>query len=155
MLKKGQFIDGGILEMLSLHMLKGSYQSLNDPYSVVLSQSAAVALFGDSDPINKSLRVAGRMDVTVTGVYEDIPANNSFSDVQFFAPWSLWLASNEWIRKLETDWDNAANQAYVQLQPNTTVEAANAAIRELYARFVPADFYKTMEKAGRSDQGIA
>jgi len=144
--KKGLFIEGGALDMLSLRMLKGSYQSLDDPQSVVLSQSAATALFGESDPVNQRLRLAGRMDVKVSGVYEDIPANNRFSEVQFFAPWALWAAANDWVRKSETDWDNRPFTAYVQLQPNTSVDEANAAIRDLYARFVPADFYQTMAR---------
>ena len=82
----GQFIEGGALEMLSLRMLKGTYESLNAPHSIVLSESAAAAIFGNDDPINKTLKIDGRMEVTVTGVYENIPANNQFSEVQFFAP---------------------------------------------------------------------
>ena len=41
---------------------------------------------GKEDPMNKSLKIDNRMDVNVTGVYEDIPRNNRFSEVQFFSP---------------------------------------------------------------------
>lgn len=144
--KKGQFIEGGVAEMLSLKMLKGSYESLNDPYSIILSKSAAESIFGNDDPINKSLSIDGRMTVKVTGIYQDIPRNNHFSEMQFFAPWSLWLSFNEWAQKKEGDWDNRPFNIYVQLQPGITMEAANAAIKDLYSKNVPADFYKTMEK---------
>jgi putative ABC transport system permease protein len=144
--KKGEFIEDGAIEMLSLRMLKGSYKSLNDPRSIVLSKSTAESIFGKEDAMNKTLSIDGRMDVQVTGVYEDIPRNNRFSELHFFAPWSLWLSHNEWAQGKDADWDNRPFNIYVQLQPNVTMEAANAAIKDLYYKNVPADFFKTMEK---------
>jgi len=144
--RRGEFIEGGVLEMLSLKMLKGSYESLNDPYSVVLSKSTAETIFGHDDPINKSISIDNRMVVVVTGVYEDIPRNNHFSEVQFFAPWSLWLSFNNWAQGKEADWYNQAFSIYAQLQPGITMEAANAVIKDLYQKNVPDDYYGTIEK---------
>ena len=144
--QKGQFIEGGVLDMLSLKMLKGSYRSLEKTYSIVLSQSAAESIFGKEDPINKRLQVDSRMEVEVTGVYEDIPRNNRFSEVQFFAPWSLFVASNDWTRKRVDDWDNRPFNIYVQLQPNANFEKVNAVIKDLYYKNVPADFFKMIER---------
>ncbi|MBD0288187.1 MAG: ABC transporter permease, partial [Flavisolibacter sp.] len=152
--RKGQFIEGGALEMLSLKMLKGSYQSLNDPHSIVLSKSTAEAIFGSEDPMHKRLSINNRMDVQVTGIYEDIPRNNRFSEIQFFSPWALWLSFNEWAQGKEADWDNSPFNIYVQLQPHITIEDANAAIKNLYEKNVPADFFKTMEKDKRFVQLI-
>ncbi len=144
--RRGQFVESDVLKMLTLKMLKGSYGSLNDPTSIVLSRSTAKAIFGNDDPINQTLTIDGRMEVKVTGVYEDIPRNNRFSELQFFAPWSLFLSYNEWARQKESDWDNRPFNIYVQLKPNVSAEAANAAIKDLYKKTVPADFYATMEK---------
>ena len=145
--KKGEFIEGGGIEMLSLKMLKGTVKSLDNPHSVILSKSTAESIFGSDDPINKSLRIDGRMDVQVTGVYEDIPRNNRFSEVQFFSPWSLWVLSNDWIKEKENDWDNRPFNVYVQLQPGTSMQIANAGIKDLYYKNVPEDFFKTIEKS--------
>jgi predicted permease len=144
-LKKGLFIESGAPEMLSLKMIRGTHRSLDNPHSVILSASAAKSIFGDDDPVNKSLRIDSRMDVTVTGVYEDIPANNRFSEVQFFSPWSLWLMFNEWAQRSETDWDNRPFLIFVQKRPDVSFETINAAIRDLYPRNVPPDFFKTIE----------
>jgi putative ABC transport system permease protein len=144
--RNGLFIEGGVLKMLSLKMLRGSYTSLDNPNSVVLSRSAAEAIFGDEDPINKTLTIHGRMEAEVTGIYEDIPRNNDFGGVQFFAPWDLWLSANAWAQGKETDWDNRPFCIHVQLQPGVTMEDAGAAIRDLYSRHVPPDFYMTMAK---------
>ncbi|HYC87243.1 MAG TPA: ABC transporter permease [Chryseosolibacter sp.] len=146
MLKNGLFVEPGALEMLSLNMIRGSYKSLDEPHSVVLSRSTAEVFFGDEDPINKTVRLNGRMDAVVTGVYEDIPRNSNFGETQFFAPWDLWLSVNEWARRQEADWDNHPINIYVQLQPNVSMEEVNAAMKELYRKNMPADFYKTQER---------
>ena len=144
--RTGIFIEAGALEMLSLKMLKGTYASLNNPHSIVLSASTAKAIFGSDDPINRVLKINSAMEVTVTGVYDDIPKNNRFSEAQFFSPWSLWVLTNDWVKRRETDWDNRPFSIYVQLQPNTTFEAVNAVIKDLYYKNVPEDFLKTIDK---------
>ncbi len=144
--RKGQFVEESALEMLSLKMLQGNYESLSDPYSIILSQSTATAFFGQEDPLNKRLRIDDRLEVTVTGIFEDIPQNNRFSEVQLFLPWPLLVSYREWMKESATDWDNRTVNVYVQLQPTTTLVAANAAIKSLYAQHVPKDFFKTMEK---------
>lgn len=144
--KKGEFIEGGAIEMLSLKMLKGNYESLGKPNSIILSKSAALSIFGNEDPMNKRLRIDSRIDVEVTGVYNDIPGNNRFSEVEFFSPWALWVSSNDWIKQKVDDWDNRPFNIYVQLQPNITMENANAVIRDLYYKNMPKDLLKTMEK---------
>ena len=147
--KTGEFIEAGAPDMLSLTMLKGTYESLNNPHSVILSRSTAESIFGDVDPMNKRLTISSinnLMDVEVTGIYEDIPRNDYFGEVQFFAPWSLWALSNDWIKGSESDWDNRPFSVLIQLQPNSTFEAANAAIKNLYYENVPSDFFKTIEK---------
>jgi putative ABC transport system permease protein len=144
--KKGLFIEAGAPDMLSLKMLKGSHHSLTDPRSIILSKSTAESFFGNEDPINKNIQIDGRMDVQVTGVYEDIPKNNRFSDIEFFSTWSLWLSFNEWAQRRQADWDNRPFNIYVQLQDGVSFEAANDAIKHLYKENVPADFYKTQEK---------
>jgi putative ABC transport system permease protein len=146
MTDKGEFIEAGAPEMLSLKMLEGTYAGLNDPHSIILSRSAAVAIFGTDDPMNKSLKIDNRIDVNVTGVYEDIPRNNRFAEVQFFSPWSLWVSSNDWIKRNENSWDDRSFNIYVQLQPNITMAAANAGIKDLYYKNLPKDFSKEVEK---------
>lgn len=143
--KTGMFIDGGVIDMLSLDMVKGTRTSLKDPHSIILSASSAETLFGSADPVNKTLKIDGHMDVTVTGVYQDIPQNNRFAEVHFFAPWSLWAASNEWVQRTEADWDNRPFSVFVQLSSNTDFNKSNAAIKDLYYKNVPEDFFKTME----------
>jgi putative ABC transport system permease protein len=136
---KGEFMDAEGLDMLSLKMLKGNYASLNDLHSIVLSKSTVEAFFGKEDPINKRLKIDNRIDVIVTGVYEDIAKNSRYGEVQFFAPWNLWVASNDWIKQTENSWDNSSFPIFVQLQPNVSMETANAAIKDFYYSSIPKE----------------
>lgn len=142
----GLFIEPGVLDMLTLKMLQGNYKSLDKPNSIVLSKSAAQAIFGNEDPLYKRLQIDNSMEVEVTGVYADIPRNNRFSAMQFFAPWSLWEQHNDWVKNSVTDWDNRPFNVFVQLQPNTSIAAVNSVISDLYRKNVPSDFYKVIEK---------
>ncbi|MDJ1505788.1 ABC transporter permease [Xanthocytophaga agilis] len=142
----GRFIEPGVIDMLSLKMLNGNASALSDPHSVILSASKAKAIFGNENPINQTLKIDNRIDVTVTGVFEDLPQNTSFGDLEFFAPWDLWVSSNDWVKECVNKWDNSSFTIFVQLAPNTSVETANAAIRNFYARQFPKDFAKDIAK---------
>ena len=143
--RKGEFIEPEGLDMLSLKMLKGNYSSLNDMHSVVISKSTAKAFFGNEDPINKSFKIDNKIDVIVTGVYEDPAANSTFGDVQFFAPWSLWVASNDWIKQTENSWDNSSFRILLQLKPNVSMATANSAIKDFYYNSVPKEIATGMK----------
>ena len=143
---RGEFMDADGMDMLSLKMIKGSYASLNEMHSVILSKSTAATFFGKENPVNKSLKIDNRIDAIVTGVYEDIATNGRFADVQFFAPWNLWVASNEWIKQTENSWDNSSFPMYVQLQPNVSMETANAAVKDFFYKSIPKEVATGMIK---------
>src|SRR5579859_7478390 len=146
LLRNGEFIEAGALEMLSLKMFRGTVASLSDPHSIVLSRSAADAFFGSDDPINKSMKIDNRIDVTVTGVYDDLPQNTRFGDVQFFSPWDLWVASNDWIKKCENNWGNNSFNIYVQLQPGVSMQAAAAGMKDFWFKNGPKDHEEDIKK---------
>ncbi|RFS16285.1 ABC transporter permease [Emticicia sp. C21] len=143
--RRGHFVEPGILELLSLKMLKGTYDGLKDHHSIVLSKSTAEAMFGNADPINQTLKIDNKIDVKVTGVYEDIPKNSRFGEVQFFTPWDLFVSSNEWVKANVTSWGNTSFGIYVELQPNISLETAHAGLKNFYAKNSPKDFYSIMK----------
>jgi putative ABC transport system permease protein len=55
--------------MFQYDLLEGNANTiLNTPYSIVLTQSTAKALFGNKDPLNKVVRFDNENDLKVTGV---------------------------------------------------------------------------------------
>ncbi len=145
----GQFIEGQALDMLSLNMIQGSYASLEDLNAVALSESAALAIFGEEDPIGKSIKINNEMDAEVKAVYEDLPKNNSFENVKFFANWNL-IEANEPQRfaRAKTVWNDWSFQLYVQLRPGMDFETANTALRNLYSQYGPSDSVDGYEERG-------
>jgi putative ABC transport system permease protein len=127
----GQFMDEGAPGMLSLKMLKGSHNGLKDLHSIMLSASAAKALFGNDDPINKLVVLNNKINVKVSGVYEDLPLNTQFNNVKFFSPWDLWVSENNWIQERAiNDWDNHFLKLYAEIKPGTDFQSVNNNIKD-------------------------
>ena len=136
---KGFHADESVPEIFTLKMIKGSRTGLKAMPSILISASVAQLLFGSDDPINRTLRLNNRTDVTVTGVYEDFPANTEFTGIRFFATWNLFLSENKWIeQRAMTDWRNHFIKIYVELLPGSSLELVNAKVKNAL-QFDPAD----------------
>lgn len=122
----GIYMDKDAARMLSLKMLQGNYDALKDQTSVILSASAAKAMFGSADPMNQLLKIDNILSVKVTGVYEDIPFNAQFNELHFIATWDLYTTSEKWIVRArdEASWDNNSFQLFAQIADNTDFKTA-------------------------------
>lgn len=126
--QSGACAGESLAEMLTLDMVYGTRSGLKDPRSILLSQSAAKALFGEGDPVNKIIRYNNNTDVKVTGVYKNLPYNSGFYGTNFILPWQLHVANNQWI--LNQGWENHFLLIYAEIAPNTTMEQVGENIRE-------------------------
>jgi len=111
LLGTGMWVQHEFPAMFSLKMLSGSKDALKNPSTMLISHALARSLFGDTDPVNKSLRLDNRLDMVVGGVYEDLPYNTTFRDTQLLLPWDN---AENWLNK-QTDWKNHSGQLFVQL----------------------------------------
>lgn len=126
--ESGMFMDKGADEMLSLKMLSGKYGSLAQPNNILLSASAARALFGSKDPMNQQLKIGDKMEVKVAGVFQDLPQNTEFKGLNFIAPFDLFVSANSWVQNLRNNWGAAFVQAFVQLADNVNINEVNKKI---------------------------
>src|SRR5258706_1107669 len=53
--RPGTFAEPQFPEIISLDMITGDKNSINDPISILLSESLAKTLFGSEDPLNKQV----------------------------------------------------------------------------------------------------
>ena len=138
---EGTFMDVAAPEMLSLKMVKGNYSGLKDPYSILLSTSTARAFFGDDDPMGKIMKISNKLDVKVTGVYEDLPFNTRFRNLHFISPWDLFVSSEKWVQAArdQNQWGNNSFQLFAQIPENIDFETVNARIKNVKLDNVPAD----------------
>jgi ABC-type antimicrobial peptide transport system permease subunit len=97
----------------------------------MLSESTSKAFFGNANPVNRVMKINNKMDVKVTGVYEDLPLNTQFKDLKFLSPADLWIADNSWIKeRAMNDWQNHFLKIYVEINPNTDFEQVSRNIKD-------------------------
>lgn len=73
---KGYLADQAVISMFDLKVLHGSPEAaLTRPYTIVLTASVAQKLFGNENPIGKTIKFGGMDDLEVTAVIEDLPLN--------------------------------------------------------------------------------
>ncbi len=129
--KTGNFMQIGAPEMLGLKMISGVKDGLDDMNSIMLDQSTADALFGSENPIGKSIEINGEFSVIVSGIYEDMPFNNSFYGMRFLMPLERYIASREWARNVISDWGNHSFNLYVQITDNTIMSEVSSKIKNI------------------------
>lgn len=134
----GRYFEPQVTEMLSLKISQGTSAGLQDPYSIMLSESVARAFFGEENPLDKTLKLDDRVNLKVTGVYEDLPANSSFNTLGFIAPWALYLSDNPWIKELDDPWRPNFTQTYAQLADQADLEQVSAKIKDVKLNKVDA-----------------
>jgi putative ABC transport system permease protein len=127
----GMWVQPAFPKMFTLKMLTGSIDGLQDPSSVLLSQSVATALFKDIDPLNQVVRIDNKTELKVTGVFENFPGNSSFREVTMLLPWEKAIIQEEWMINAQTQWDNHMCQLFVQLQDQADVKSVSNKIKNI------------------------
>ena len=74
------FADDNFFNFFSFELLEGDAdQLLQNPFSIVVTESTAKKYFGNQDPIGKTLRYDGEHEFIVTGIAQNSPSNSSIS----------------------------------------------------------------------------
>ncbi len=112
-------VDPGFLRIFTFPIVVGDRaKALDDPFSVVVTESAAAKYFGNEDPLGKVLNLDNRFDLTVTAVVEDVPEN---SHLQFGM-----LVPFEMVERLGWDirnWGFSMALTYLHLGEEVDVQA--------------------------------
>ncbi|HEX3767396.1 MAG TPA: ABC transporter permease [Puia sp.] len=123
---------GDFLKIFPYPLLKGNAATvLNDPYSIVLTESTARALFGSEDPVNKRVRFDNKNDLKVTGILKDIPANSSFQ-FNYLVPFSYYEATSDFVKRARHqnfEWN--AFQTFVKLKPGISLGQVASKIKDI------------------------
>jgi len=129
--QRGMIVGSDFLKMFQFHLLSGNPATvLNEPFSIILTQSTAKALFGNDDPIGKVLRIDNAHDVKVAGLMDNLP-DNSTLQFSYLLPFSYWEQTEPWVKPARTDWTHYPFNQYVELQPGVTEEQFAPKIKNL------------------------
>ncbi|GAB4027437.1 ABC transporter permease [Spirosoma koreense] len=130
-LKTGLYIGQDAIDMFSLNILNGNKNPLREPYSIVLTDETAHALFGNQDPIGKTLRMDNTVDLKVTAVVAKQPTNATLQ-FDYLLPWQLQEKLYDWVVKYhKTNWANNSWEAFVQLKEGIDPAQTNAKIKDV------------------------
>ncbi|MCF2494760.1 ABC transporter permease [Dyadobacter chenhuakuii] len=119
---KGFWAEPSLFRMFTFPMLEGNPETaLKDPYSVVLTETAAKKLFGNGPALGKAVKF-DTLDYQVTGIIKDVPF---FSHISFEALVSLSTAQQ--LNKNDREfgkWANMfSNSVYLMLPENANLAA--------------------------------
>lgn len=129
------FVDSTIFRVFDFEFIEGlPAHALRSPYSVVLSQAAAVKYFGTASPIGKTLRINDGYDVLVTAVISDMPATSHFH-FDFLVAYST-LEQLPWRRYTE-GWDSDFCYTYVLLDSRASPAEIKSRFVEFFDKHLP------------------
>ena len=128
-LGSGMWVEPNFPSMFSINIIKGNKNGLTDPSSVLINASLAKSLFGEADPINKTVKFDNKADYKVAGVFEDLPRNTTLYETRLLMPWSKYITTENWLKEAAAQWNNHSWQAYVQVSGNADIDKVSEKIK--------------------------
>jgi putative ABC transport system permease protein len=131
--------DSSFFNIFSYRMLRGDPSTaLKEPYSVVLTSSAAEKVFGDEDPMDKMIRVGtSASHHRVTGIMEDIPENSHFR-INMIGSFSTSENSRN------PNWLSNNIQTYLLLHPEADYQRVNERFQDVVIKYVGPETLRFM-----------
>ncbi|HYC27622.1 MAG TPA: ABC transporter permease, partial [Chitinophagaceae bacterium] len=118
------FADPQFFQVFSFPLIQGNPKTaLKDLHSLVLTQKTAKKLFGNTDPMGKTVEIkqdGAFQSFVVTGIAKDIPSNSTITFPMLgnydFVATTKWGASNV------NNWRRSSYQTYVVLKPGSKLQ---------------------------------
>jgi len=129
--------DSSFFNFFSIPVLKGDMKNLlNRPHTVVLSESITKKIFGNVNPIDKTIKIGNDSTrFVVTGVMGDIPETSHFR-----ASMIISFLTNP--RSREPVWLNNSFSLYLLLRPNSSYTTVDTKFNDLVAKYVGPEVQK-------------
>jgi ABC-type antimicrobial peptide transport system permease subunit len=123
----GNIVDSSFLSVFTFPLLFGSAeQVLMEPNNIVITKSFAAELFGNADPMGKTILLENEYSFTVSGVLEDLPDNSRFA-FKYLVPWAFARQTGD----DDNYWGNNSTSTYVLLKDGTKLSDFNKKIKHL------------------------
>ena len=115
--------EPGIFNMFDVPLLNGDHATaLNDPFTLLLSESAAKKYFNSENPVNQTITGFGQFEFKITGVFKDFPYNSHFHP-EMLASFSTLRDSMVYGEEgLRTNWGNNSFSTFMMLPKGYPVE---------------------------------
>lgn len=106
--------------------------ALAEPNTAVLTETMAARLFGDADPVGRTIRLNHETDLRVTGVVADPPATSSlrFDVLQALVP----AEGQDGLQQFLESWNSISLSTYVVLRDPAAAEPLVGQMNEILRR---------------------
>jgi putative ABC transport system permease protein len=131
--------DSSFFNFFSIPVLKGDQKNLlNAPHKAVLSKSTAKKIFGNENPIDKTIKIGSdTVRYVISGIMADIPGNSHF-EANILGSFMTNPRSKNPI------WLSNSFSTYLLLKPNTSYKAVDAKIPDLLKKYVGPEIQQYM-----------
>ncbi|HXB94125.1 MAG TPA: ABC transporter permease, partial [Puia sp.] len=115
------YADPDFFRIMTYPAVQGDpFSALNDPSSVVMTETAAKKLFGADSPLGKTILLDNKYQVKVAAIIRDIPLTSTYR-FEIILPFLLFEKDNDWLKK----WDDNRILTWVLLPEGTPVATVN------------------------------
>ncbi|MFT6794932.1 MAG: putative ABC transport system permease protein [Maribacter sp.] len=123
------YADPEFFEVFGLPLKHGNQSTaLTEKYSIVLTDKVSQQLFGDANPVGKSLIAADTLNLTITGVLEPISPYSSFR-LGVLLPNTL-LQDNPGFKR-QMNWGDSFSPIFLKLRPDADIAQLESRIDQL------------------------
>lgn len=145
----GFFADPSFLQVFNFKLQQGDMATaLNSPDAILLTPKSAKKIFGNTDPVGKTLAIKGFGDFTVKGVFQTPPSKSHFEfEVMASALALPGLEKQKAIMPSLQDWNNYyTGYVYIKLKEGVKLKEVNAALAEIYRNHYTGRKIETRDK---------
>jgi putative ABC transport system permease protein len=108
------YAEPEIFKLFTIPVVEGNPdKSLNDPFTLMLSEKTARKYFGAESAIGKPLKISNRYDAVVSGVFKDFPAQSHWHPDVLVSFSTLNDTTIYGRRGLERNWGNNSFGTYI------------------------------------------
>ena len=120
--KQSLYADSLFFQMFDFKLIKGNPKTaLNEPLSLVFSESAVKKYFGNQDPIGQTVLLTGDgFTAKITGVMQDMPENSQFKADMLV---SMTTLTRKFAPVIDDQWSDYGNTTYVLLKSGSNATA--------------------------------
>ncbi len=138
-------VEPELFDIFDISVTNGNpKEALSRPFTVMLSEKTALRYFNTLDVVGQRLRADSRLDLEVTGVFKDFPAQSHWHP-EFMVAFKTLEDDNVYGRSnLETNWGNNSFSTYILLEEGADTRKLEARFPEFldkhYGRYVRNTF---------------
>jgi putative ABC transport system permease protein len=134
------FGDENLFKVFNFKVTEGNpANALKGPFSIMLTEATAKKYFGNSDPMNKIIRLNNQYDVKVTGIYKALPENSHWHPDALISFNTLKDSAVYGEKNLMTNWSNNAFYTYMLLPDHYDPKKLEAQFPAFQNRHIPPD----------------